>query len=205
MDRPHIAGVSVILVDPRERAGVLNKRLRKKLRRSGKSPFSVVQACFDADFDWNFHSCRAGGQGVDPLAGPLLPAPQPEGAAAVAPSTAALARQCSVVVALHPDEATEAAVVLAVTRRLPFAVVPCCVFSRLFSDRRIREPCGPELPRGQSAAIADRPGRQKPVTTYEDLLLYLQQMHPAICRATIPGCGGKNTVLYVASAAAYDL
>lgn len=40
------------------------------------------------------------------------------------------------VVALHPDEATEAAVCAAAARGLPFAVVPCCVFPSKFTTRR---------------------------------------------------------------------
>ena len=41
----------------------------------------------------------------------------------------------SLIVALHPDECTEAVVDAAVSARVPFAVVPCCVFSRLFAGR----------------------------------------------------------------------
>ena len=35
----------------------------------------------------------------------------------------------SCIVGLHPDQATEPIVDFAVSRRIPFAVVPCCVFS----------------------------------------------------------------------------
>jgi hypothetical protein len=48
----------------------------------------------------------------------------------------ALAR-CTHVVALHPDQATDAAVDFAIERRLPFAVVPCCVYSKDFPRRRL--------------------------------------------------------------------
>jgi hypothetical protein len=41
------------------------------------------------------------------------------------------------VVALHPDECTEEVVDAALAASLPFAVVPCCVFSRLFAGRRL--------------------------------------------------------------------
>jgi hypothetical protein len=39
---------------------------------------------------------------------------------------------CSVVVGLHADQATGAIVDFAVSRNLPFAVVPCCVYSNEF-------------------------------------------------------------------------
>eukprot|EP00913_Durusdinium_trenchii_P022715 g21332.t1 len=42
-----------------------------------------------------------------------------------------------VVVAMHPDEATDAIVDAALTAQRPFAVVPCCVFPRLFHHRRL--------------------------------------------------------------------
>ena len=43
---------------------------------------------------------------------------------------------CSAVVALHPDEATGAIVDFCVRARKPFVIVPCCVFARLFPERR---------------------------------------------------------------------
>merc|ERR1711907_171235 len=61
-------------------------------------------------------------------------------------------RGCSVVAALHPDQAAEATVALALALRKPFAVVPCCVYSAEFPRRR--------LPNGQ------------PVRSYGDLLAY---------------------------------
>jgi hypothetical protein len=147
-------------------------------------------------------------------------------------------------VALHPDEATEACVRFAITNRKPFAVVPCCVFSRLFPYRRVWLP-EPELPLSTSTfsalsleansetkcaetaaasaqvtntipgdALSCQPctgamagplsppsshtqrSVPKPVTSHDDFLEYLVQLHPSIKRATLP-CGRKNTVLYV--------
>ena len=82
----------------------------------------------------------------------------------------------TMVVGMHLDQAAEAAVDFAVARGLPFAVVPCCVYQKEFSRRRFAD------------------GRR--VTTYEDLLEYLQQKHPAIERATLP-IDGKNQVLFM--------
>ena len=51
----------------------------------------------------------------------------------------ALLRGASCVVGLHPDEATELIVDVALKHGRPFAVVPCCVFPRLFPHRpRVR-------------------------------------------------------------------
>jgi hypothetical protein len=41
----------------------------------------------------------------------------------------------SVIVGMHPDQATEAIADFALRRDVPFAVVPCCVFPRLFPRR----------------------------------------------------------------------
>ena len=49
---------------------------------------------------------------------------------------AALLRSCSALVGLHSDEATEAIVDFALKWGKPFAVLPCCVFPRLFPHRR---------------------------------------------------------------------
>jgi len=43
------------------------------------------------------------------------------------------------IVGLHPDQATEPIVDLAIRRGLPFAIVPCCVFARQFPDRRLQD------------------------------------------------------------------
>jgi hypothetical protein len=40
---------------------------------------------------------------------------------------------CSLLVGMHPDEATEIIIDTALKFNKPFAVVPCCVMSRLFS------------------------------------------------------------------------
>lgn len=87
-----------------------------------------------------------------------------------------LLRNCSALVALHPDEATDAFVDLAVKRRVPFVVVPCCVFSRFFGYRR-------------------KPGTDLPVTTYEDLLDYLCEKDKSIQRTTLP-FEGANVALW---------
>lgn len=45
--------------------------------------------------------------------------------------------RCSCVVAMHPDQATEAAARLAMRLGKPFALVPCCVYAGEFPGRRL--------------------------------------------------------------------
>ena len=82
---------------------------------------------------------------------------------------------CSAVVAMHPDQATEFAVDLALALDVPFAVVPCCVYASDFPRWRLPD------------------GRR--VTSYDDFLDYLAAKDPAIKVATLP-FEGKNKVVY---------
>lgn len=50
-----------------------------------------------------------------------------------------LFKDCSIVIGMHPDQATEAIVDFALEYNKPFAVVPCCVFPDLFNHRRDRQ------------------------------------------------------------------
>jgi hypothetical protein len=84
---------------------------------------------------------------------------------------------CSAIVALHPDEATDAIVDTAVRLRVPFVIVPCCVFNRLFPSRR--KPTKPD----------------EPVSTYQDLLEYLMAKDESIQKTTLP-FEGANTILW---------
>lgn len=93
---------------------------------------------------------------------------------------AGLIQGCSLVAALHPDQAAEYAVRLALALRKPFAVVPCCVYSAEFPRRRL-----------DSGAL---------VRSYEDLLQYLQALDPRIQREELD-FEGKRTVIYMTVAA----
>lgn len=83
-------------------------------------------------------------------------------------------RTATVVVGLHPDQATEPAVDLALRCGHSFAVVPCCVYSADFRSRRLDG---------------------KPVTNYEQLVRYLRAKSDKIKTATLD-FEGQNTVLY---------
>lgn len=83
---------------------------------------------------------------------------------------------CSLIVAMHPDEATEAAVDVALALRKPFAVVPCCVYKQLFPERR------------RSNGLA--------VKKYSTFLEYLQRKDSRIRSARLPFVG-RNRVLFM--------
>ena len=83
----------------------------------------------------------------------------------------------SVVVGMHPDEATEAIVDLALAHRKPFAVVPCCVFWRTNLGR------------------TDPNGEGGTVKSWEQFCDYLASKSEAIERARLP-MRGRNEVLF---------
>uniref|UniRef100_K3X245 C3H1-type domain-containing protein n=1 Tax=Globisporangium ultimum (strain ATCC 200006 / CBS 805.95 / DAOM BR144) TaxID=431595 RepID=K3X245_GLOUD len=83
---------------------------------------------------------------------------------------------CSMLLGMHPDEATEVIVDTALARRKPFAIVPCCVMSRQFPDRKCAD--------------------GTPVATYEALVTYLKEKDSRIQTAFLP-FSGRNQVLYL--------
>lgn len=85
---------------------------------------------------------------------------------------------CSIVVGLHPDQATEPILDLSVQQQLPFAVMPCCVFPRLFAHRRLQQANGVSVP----------------VVTYEQLVGYLVQRGDA--QQTVLDFEGANILVY---------
>lgn len=79
----------------------------------------------------------------------------------------------------HPDQATEAAVDLALLLKVPFAIVPCCVFKSEFPNRMLD-------------------GKQ--VKTHSELVEYLCLKHENIRKTTLPFIEtntAKNVVLYM--------
>ena len=90
---------------------------------------------------------------------------------------------CSVVVGLHPDQATDAAVDFALAHGKPFAVVPCCTYARDFPHRRL--PPGPGRPKGGG-----------PVTTHAHLVEYLLAKAPGVIKSETLPFDGNNVVVY---------
>lgn len=75
-------------------------------------------------------------------------------------------RDCSVLVGLHPDQGLDPIVEIGLALQIPWVVVPCCVFPRLFNQRRLT--CG------------------RAVRSYDDLCEYLLQRHPAVREVRLP-------------------
>ncbi|KAL7432321.1 hypothetical protein ACHAXM_005448 [Skeletonema potamos] len=83
------------------------------------------------------------------------------------------------ILGFHPDQATEAAIDLALFLKCPFAVVPCCVFPTEFPNRRI-----------------DGNG----VKNHSQLIEYLCMKHEKIRKGTlnfVETATAKNVVLYM--------
>jgi len=83
---------------------------------------------------------------------------------------------CSLVVGMHPDQATGAIVEFAIQAKKPFALVPCCVYSDLFPKRH--------LPNG------------KQVTSYTDLIDWIVAKDPQRIKVEELPFEGKNKVVY---------
>ncbi|GMF47250.1 unnamed protein product [Phytophthora fragariaefolia] len=89
-------------------------------------------------------------------------------------SNVQLVEQASLLLGMHPDEATDSIFDVAIKFNKPFAVVPCCVFGQKF-DRRL--------------------ANGSKVMSYENLVEYLTAKHPDIEKAFLP-FDGKNLVLF---------
>mmetsp|Transcript_96047 Transcript_96047/g.299104 ORF Transcript_96047/g.299104 Transcript_96047/m.299104 type:complete len:413 (+) Transcript_96047:107-1345(+) len=83
-----------------------------------------------------------------------------------------------IVVGMHPDQATGGAVELACEFELPFAVVPCCIFSDEFPDRMLGS--GPDA---------------RCVRTHDDLVAWLQLCSPGSEKDFL-NFRGKNCVVF---------
>ena len=85
-------------------------------------------------------------------------------------------RRCSLLIGMHPDQATEPIVDFALAHGKGFAVVPCCVFPKLFPTRQLRDGRG--------------------VAKYDAFLRFLAEKHHGIRVGCFP-FDGKNKVLYL--------
>ena len=170
-----MAGIRSTVIDPRATVGLLNKRDRKIFRKalsSSKHLSMSGEYCLPVQ---DFQIFRAWfGQ---PISGVDFsfrhPHDNPDDIQVLTPDHELL-KNCTAIAALHPDEATETIVDTAVANRIPFCVVPCCVFCRLYPHRQ---------------------HKGKLVSTYDDLLDYLQAKDPSIQRTALPFYG-KNIVLW---------
>ena len=105
-------GIKSTLVEPRERK--LNKQqhkwLKKKLKTTDESTAPEAESMLCEQIRTEFSS-----------------------------ENFAQFKDCSAIIGMHPDQATEAIVDFALQYSKPFAVVPCCVFPDLFKHRRDRD------------------------------------------------------------------
>ena len=84
-------------------------------------------------------------------------------------------RAASVLVAMHPDQATDLVFETALALNKPFAVVPCCVFADANPHRVL--------------------ANGAPVRTYDEMLEYYQAKAPDVRRARL-AFEGRREVLY---------
>ena len=90
-----------------------------------------------------------------------------------------LLRSASVIVGLHPDQATGALLQLALATGAAFAIVPCCVYSAEFKRRRL--------------------GDGAPVKSYEQLMAWLRETAEAagvVVEEDRLDMQGKNRVVF---------
>ena len=83
---------------------------------------------------------------------------------------------CAVVIGMHPDQATEAIVDFALAQNKPFAIVPCCIFPKMFPHRKVKS--------GES------------VVSHDQFCQYLIEKDPSRVRRTILDFPGRNVCLY---------
>ena len=81
-------------------------------------------------------------------------------------------KHCSVIVGMHPDQATEVIAEFALLHDKPFAIVPCCVFPTLFPDRRVWE-AGENVPGLGGETEVETNGKEIAVAKLGQLVTYL--------------------------------
>jgi hypothetical protein len=175
-------GIACTLVDPRPQK--LSRRQHKWLRKRRKTHARVAD---DGGGDGDGVDGGGGdgdGEGVGgaatytppPLAPQLCELFDADGAFAAAHAVDVL-QTCSAFVGMHADEATEAIVDAAVAYGKACAVVPCCIFPKLFPNRVLRD----------GTAVG---------SSFDLFIRYLLEKHPRL-QSTFLNFDGKNQVVYL--------
>ena len=86
-----------------------------------------------------------------------------------------LIKGCSLIVGMHPDEATVDIVDVALSKKINFAVVPCCVFHKKFPDRKLKN--------------------GKEVVEYPDIIQFILEKDPDL-KTDFLNIKGRNKVIY---------
>ena len=199
-----LRGIHSTVVDPRQNVGKLPGRDRKALKKSKQKPFSTYRAWFGSRPKGVDSFFREGTDGStsnatttenrecnkafstmdgstiseDPLSLPIC----------CMCSEDNLLPNCKAIVALHPDEATGSIVETAVENEIPFLVVPCCVFSRLFPER-IKPQVSDNRASGSSTGSDNNT-----VSTYYELIDWLVAKHSDIKVTRLPFEGANIAV-----------
>jgi len=86
-----------------------------------------------------------------------------------------LIQKCNLIIGLHPDQAAGEIAKFAISRNIPWCIVPCCVYSQCFTKRKLKD------------------GTH--VKTYDHLVRWLCELDPRARVATLD-MEGKNKVVY---------
>lgn len=108
-------------------------------------------------------------------------------------------RHCSLVVGLHPDQATEEILQFVCASKKACVIVPCCVFPRLFPHRRLLSPVSPDATESVTAADScstDSTSAGTHVLTYSALIQYCQQQLGHGARTVCLPFEGANQLVY---------
>lgn len=98
---------------------------------------------------------------------------------------------CTLMIGLHADGATEAIVDIALYYQKPFVVVPCCVFPNFFRHRMV-----PSLPAvDNSDSVDDENMTMVPVRTHEQFCQYLAMKDSHFVMETLP-FEGRNVGIW---------
>eukprot|EP00833_Pecoramyces_ruminatium_P016777 jgi/Orpsp1_1/1190809/evm.model.d7180000081344.1 len=85
----------------------------------------------------------------------------------------------SILIGLHPDQATEIIVDLAIKLNKPFAIIPCCVFANDFPHRKLK--------RKKTGNVEnDNEYEDIPVSSYEQFIEYLCEKDKDIQKTFLP-------------------
>ncbi|KAI1319310.1 hypothetical protein EDD11_004447 [Mortierella claussenii] len=106
-----------------------------------------------------------------------------------------LVHDASIMIGLHPDQATEPIVRAALKAKKPFAIIPCCVFGRDNPHRRLPKLAPSDITENQGQEEDNQDSLTRPVTSYEDFVTWLSTLHPEI-ETTWLNFEGMNQVLY---------
>ena len=86
-----------------------------------------------------------------------------------------LTKGCSLIIGMHPDEATVDIVDVALAKKINFAVVPCCVFHNKFPDRKLKS--------------------GKEVVEYPDIIQFILEKDSSL-KIDFLNIKGRNKVIY---------